>query len=866
MNKSIRNKLIFYIIPAVVLILILSYHISMVNSRQIIEQELYQTVEAKQDEQSKAIEDAISKIKSTTDIFASSVGSAYQYLDADIYNRILTNMLYQDINLRSTGVWFEPYLNSEDQKLERYFVENINGSFIANEDYDSSEFDYLNNELYIQCKATNKAFFTEAHFHELSETYSITYVTPIQNEDGKFIGCITTSFDIKQLKDLVDEYNNEFVNFYIIDSTGVFIGHTDLEFVKSRTNILDLEHDYTDAAEIILTTDSGILTHSQDGHEIYFYYDTVSEFNWKLIYEIPANYINQPLIKLTLVNLLVCIVAISIIVALIFNVSNKFVHIPLQLLLGEVKNISDNNYDSNVPNLLLNTGTEFSDIGKAIGEMKCNISNYQSELKNKNRLLLANEKSLRDSIEYVNTIINALPILMFIFDREGRCIDLHGMTPFDNRPKSFYTGRHYVDLLGDNTEECTGLEHFLDTIKTIKHSDGVIQVEISPLINGEREYFEHSITEGPNDTIISLCRRTTDTVNHLQDMKFLSDFDELTGLYNSRYFIDMIKKHIEGSSLPISIIVCDVNGLRKINDKYGYDEGDDVLLDLTVVLNNINVENKTVSRVAGDEFAVILPNTTKDVAEEIIENINAMCLASKVAKIPFSIGYGVDTATSDKDSLLHLIKSIEELLYKQKVYTSSGEKDNSIGLINSIFHAKNKREQLHSNRVSELCLEMAKELGWSRLKQDRIRSAGLLHDIGKIGIHESILNKPGKLDDDEYSEMCTHPEIGYRILQSFENMKELAEYAYSHHEKWDGTGYPRKLKGAEIPLEARILAIADTYDAMTSSRSYREGLPKEVAIAEIIRCKNTQFDPDLVDIFVEKVVPKFNNPVDLNHD
>ncbi len=129
-----------------------------------------------------------------------------------------------------------------------------------------------------------------------------------------------------------------------------------------------------------------------------------------------------------------------------------------------------------------------------------------------------------------------------------------------------------------------------------------------------------------------------------------------------------------------------------------------------------------------------------------------------------------------------------------------------------------------------------------------------MHDIGKIGISESILNKPGQLTAEEYAEMCNHPEIGYRILQSSENMKELAEYAYSHHEKWDGSGYPRQLKGTEIPIESRILAIVDTFDAMTSSRSYREGLPRNVAIAELIRCKNTQFDPELVDIFIEKVL------------
>ncbi len=857
MYKGIRKKLITYIVPIVFIVSALGFHLSMINSKKIVEQEIYQTIEAKQDEQSKAIEDAISNIRDTMDIFASSIGSAYEYLDTNVYNRIITNVLIQDPHLRSVGVWFEPYTTNQNQKYERYFVQNINGSYVVNEDYFTGKNDYLNHELYLRCKNSNKSFFTEAHYHELSETYTITYVSPIQNQKGEFIGCISSSFDIEELKHLVEKYNNELLDFYIVDSSGVYIAHTNLDLVKSRVNIRDYRDDSLDTenmTDIILSKESGVLTHMEKGENHYVYFDTVTEFNWKIIYEVPAISVKQPLIRLTVINIIVCILTVSILIVLILYVSNKFVLKPLHLLLEEFNYIKNNNYGSNIPKQLMKNDTEFSEIGKTLIEMKSNMTDYQSRLEYKNKLLLENEKTLNESSDYVNTIINALPIMMFVFDRNGYITDLHGITPFTNRPKKFYKGKSYIELLGENIDECKGLEDFLSTIKIIESSDGVILSQISPVIDNKREYFEHSLTVGPNNTVISLCRRITDTINHIQDMEYLSDFDELTGLYNSRYFIDMLKKHVEDSSLPISIIVCDVNGFKAINDKHGFEAGDQLLVDLTLVLNNIDVPNKTVSRVAGDEFAIILPNTAKADAEKIIEDVNALCLLNKVGKIPFSIGYGVDTQTSEKDSLLQVIKSVEELLYKQKVYTSSGKKDNSIGLINSVLLAKNPREQMHSNRVSELCLEMAKALGWSQLEQSKMSTAGLLHDIGKIGISETVLNKPGKLTDEEYKEICTHPEVGYRILSSFENMKELAEYAYTHHEKWDGTGYPRKLKGTDIPIEARILAIVDTYDAMTSARSYRDGLPMEVAISELIRCKNSQFDPELVDIFIEKVL------------
>ncbi len=854
MHKSIQKKMIIYILPIVFIVLAISLHVSMVNSKLIIKQELYQTIDAKQDEQSKAIEDAISKVKGTTDIFASSVGSTYEYLDADIYNKIIKNVLLQDDKLRSVGVWFEPYKSDKDQKYERYFVENIDGVFLINTEYNSSEFDYLNDPLYIEAKKQNKGFFSEAHYHELSYTYTITYVAPIQNSKGEFIGCITSSFDINDLKDLIDKYDNGYINFYIIDNNGVYIGNTDLELIKSRVNIKDCEVDFSKQAETILTTNSGTLTHEKNDELYYIYYETIQEFGWKLVYEVPSSYINKPLIELTAINIFICIISVCIIIALILHVTKRFVHNPLHLLLDDFKNISNNVYYSEIPNKLLQTNTEFSDIGMALNDMKLNLTDYQSRLIRKNHLLVENQNSLKDAVDYVNTIISALPIMMFVFDRDGFIIELHGQTPFENRPKDFYEGKHYLDLLTDNPSTIIGITELLDTVKTIDYNDGVVHREISTIINGNEEHFEHNITLCQDNVIISLCRRVTDTVNHIKDMEYLSDFDELTGLYNSRYFIDVLKNHVEHSVLPISIIVCDVNGFKSINDQYGYVDGDQLLVDLTVVLNEINVENKSVFRVAGDEFGIILPNTTKEKAEKIIEDIYTKCLLGQVSEIPFSIGYGVDTQLSEDESLLKLIKSVEETLYMQKVYTSSGKKDNSIGLINSIYQAKNKREQLHSNRVSEICLEMAKVLGWSQLEQNKISTAGLLHDIGKIGISDSLLNKPGRLTEEEYAEMCTHPEIGYQILQTFENMKELSEFAYSHHEKWDGTGYPRKLKGTEIPIEARIIAIADTYDAMTSSRSYREGLPKEVAIRELIKCKNNQLDPELVDVFIEKVL------------
>jgi len=197
-------------------------------------------------------------------------------------------------------------------------------------------------------------------------------------------------------------------------------------------------------------------------------------------------------------------------------------------------------------------------------------------------------------------------------------------------------------------------------------------------------------------------------------------------------------------------------------------------------------------------------------------------------------------------------------MYRNKLSESWSMRSRTIEMLMNSLYEKSNREMLHSKRVGQICEFIAKALG---LKSDIIKNlsmAGLMHDIGKIGISESILNKEGKLTNREWKEIQKHPEIGYRILSSVNEFSEIATYILEHHERWDGKGYPRGLNGEEITLYARIIAIADSYDAMTNQRSYRNGLSEQEAIDEIIRCAGTQFDPDIAKVFIDQVLVKIN--------
>jgi diguanylate cyclase (GGDEF)-like protein len=339
-----------------------------------------------------------------------------------------------------------------------------------------------------------------------------------------------------------------------------------------------------------------------------------------------------------------------------------------------------------------------------------------------------------------------------------------------------------------------------------------------------------------------------------KELKYLSYHDYLTNLYNRRYFVEELQQLDKSENYPLTLLMIDVNGLKLINDSFGHLKGDELLVKTAEVIKKSCRAQDVVCRVGGDEFIVILPKADEEEVEGIVQHIQDACSKEKVVSLELSISCGWETKRHEEVNINEIIKKAEDYLYKRKLFESPSIRGKTISAIINTLHEKNKREEQHSQRVSTLCDDMGKALGFSEGKIKELKSVGLLHDIGKVAIDENILNKPGKLTPEEREEIERHPEIGYRILSSVNEMSEIAEYALAHHERWDGLGYPKGLKGYEIPLQARIMAIADTFDAITSERSYRSALPVEFAIEELRKNAGFQFDPVLVEVFIENVV------------
>nr|WP_309245233.1 HD domain-containing phosphohydrolase [Clostridium estertheticum] len=471
------------------------------------------------------------------------------------------------------------------------------------------------------------------------------------------------------------------------------------------------------------------------------------------------------------------------------------------------------------------------------------------------------EELRKEEVQHERTIEEAIfysgPDMHYIYDQQGRLVrwnekfeDITGYSSKELAKMSlldWYKGdeksyRAIMDCITRAIDDGFGV-----TDAEMRKNDGtIVSVYFKAFtlcLNGKK-YIECRIID------------ITQSKRKEKEICYLSYHDQLTGLYNRRFYEEELTRLDTERNLPMTIVMGDVNGLKFINDSFGHIMGDRLLKKVAKIISLGCRADDIIARLGGDEFVIILPRTDAFVAEKIIKRIKNLSLGEKVGFIDISVSFGYQTKNSKEEKTEEILITAENNMYNNKLFEGPIMKVKTIKSIINTLYEENKEEEKHSHEVSKLCGKMGEALDFSKYEVNELKEVGLLHNIGKIAIHENLPNKTGKLTSDEWKKIKSHCEIGYRMLNTVNGMSNMAIYILYHHERWDGLGYPKGLKGAEIPIASRIINIADAYDSMSRDRCYRSALSMENIIKELQKNAGHQFDPELVTVFIKKILGK----------
>lgn len=550
-----------------------------------------------------------------------------------------------------------------------------------------------------------------------------------------------------------------------------------------------------------------------------------------------AEKLEQFLIGNILYTLAICFV--------LFAILGLYMSRPITQLINEVKKIDL--HGKKIKNLQVKGNDEFGFLRRAINNMLKKIETEQNKVKDNEQKLYATLKSVGDGVIVV-----------------GKDLRIQFQNPIAQK----LTGWTQEDALGKPFDRVFNIineftrEKVKSPITEVFETKSIVELSNHTLLIS-KDGTERSIedTAAPIrdkfDNVVGcvlVFKDFSEKKEKQKKIEYLSFHDQLTGLYNRRYFEEELERLNTKRNLPISLIYADVNGLKTINDAFGHQTGDQLIQQVADGLKEQCRADDIMARMGGDEFILLLSKTDKSSAERLANRIKEVIEQQKIMGITISLSFGWNTKTDGNQSIFDVLKSAEDFMYRKKMLSNSSKRSAVIKSILNTLHIKSPRENAHSKRVSLICESIGKAYHLSNDDLKELRIAGELHDIGKIPIDQSILNKPGKLTSGEWAQIHSHPETGYRLLGTSSEFYNIAEYVLAHHERWDGKGYPKGLVGDQILWKARIITVADAYDAMTVDRPYHKALSEQEAAEEIKKNAGTQFDPEIAKIFLEQVL------------
>ncbi len=516
--------------------------------------------------------------------------------------------------------------------------------------------------------------------------------------------------------------------------------------------------------------------------------------------------------------------------------------------------------------ILLNGSLYHNDAGMTVGLFVArnvsSIREYEQEIleyKYNLKIMIENQAiELVSSQQYFDNVFNTIPDATLIFERSnGKIIAVN-----DSFTEIFgYTRKQVLDKTILEISIYKELNVYLRVMKKFLKQGFCINEEVVFMCHDGTTFvglvsIKGVIKDGVS-CISSYIRDITIQKAKEQEAFYIANHDQLTGLYNRNFYDSELVRLDHEEFYPLTILIGDINGLKLINDAFGHKVGDIVITEIAERISSNCSENEILCRIGGDEFACLIPNTDEKEAYEKLIKIQIACEScgktylEKVSFSNFSLGFA--TKVSKEENINDIIKLAEDHMHRRKMLEHKSSRNAIIASIKATMIERNFETELHAERLIATSRKVGEALKLSTSELDKLELLCTLHDIGKVGIDNAILLKPGPLTEKEWTIMRKHPEMGYRIAMSTPELVPIAEMILLHHEKWDGTGYPRKISGDKIPLLSRIIAIVDAYDAMTNDRPYRLAMDSASALAEIRRCSVSQFDPSLVEVFLNVI-------------
>lgn len=735
----------------------------------------------------------------------------------------------------------------------------------------TGKFDPRTREWYKTAKSLKKPSFSPIYKHFVMDDLTVSAAHPVY-KDGQLHGVMGTHITLSKidnyLKEIVKEHNGLAV-ILEIDSGELIANSLDLQNFKTledgsieRVNIGEINNQALNQAykEYIDSTKTQLRL--ANGNDKFFF--NIIEYHkagldWLLITAIPESLFMTRITENVKIAFLLTLIALFISIWIYLVRTNKFLK-PIDHLIETTEKFSQGNLSQRV---VVTRNDEIGRISLAFNKMADTIYTliYSLETKVKERTieLEVTNYALKESMDKLHLILDSAAEGIYGIDKDcnctfcnDSCLKMLGYQDQDDLiGKNMHLLVHYADNQGVlmDGNDCKIYKTLQTGIGT--HSDNEVFWRADGT-NFNVEYYSYpQYKEGNIIGAVVTFRDNTERKKSEERIKYLNNHDFSTHLYNRRFFENSLMRINQKENLPIAIIFGDVNGLKLTNDIFGHATGDSLLLKTAEVLKKICREEDIIARVGGDEFAILLPKTEAEVVEKIITRVKHELSKEQIAAVKCSMSMGYDLKTSMEQDIERTMRNAEDRMYKEKTLTRRTTSSDMIKNIVETLNNKCPLEKGHAINVSLLCENIGKELDLPETEVKKINAAGQLHDIGKIILDEALLNKKEKLTEEELIKFQKHSTVGYRILNLFDDTLGFAEGVLYHHENWDGTGYPKGLKGEEIPVMARIIALVDSYDEMLVGLFEEEAKSKEDALQEIINQSGKQFDPKLVNIFIK---------------